>query len=503
MTRIGLGIGAVAALAVLGTVGCARSRDPQAPVLILAAASTRDAVQEIAADFTQQTGVGVQVSPEDSGKLATQIAHGAPADLFLSANEKWADYVRDQGLALEMKPLLGNNLVLIVPQGNRARVHAPEDLTGTAVKRVALAGPTVPAGIYARQALTNLKLLPELEKENKIATGENVRVTLTYVERGEAEAGIVYGSDARLTDRVEVVYRFAAATHEPIVYPLVLLKAAEKSGAARRFYDYLQGPAAAGVFEKYGFTQPELRTTSVVDNVPATSRDWFLTPGEWSAVWLSLLVSVTATTVSLPFGVALGRLLARRQFAGKSVVETALSLPLVLPPVVTGYLLLVAFGRQGWLGRQLEDWFGVSLVFTWEGAALASAVMAFPLMVRAIRLAFAEVDMRLEQASRTLGVGPVRTFFRVSLPLARRGVIAGTVLAFARSMGEFGATVMIAGNIPGETQTIPLYIYSQLNVPGGVEGSARLVVVSVLIAAAALIMSEFLERRGQARRTTV
>jgi len=503
MKRLGLRLAVISAVAALHTAGCSRSRDEHGPVLILTAASTRDAVQEIAADFTRQTGVAVQVSPEDSGKLATQIVHGAPADLFLSANEKWADYVRDQGLALEMKPLLGNNLVLIVPRGNPARVHVPEDLTGAAVKRVALAGPTVPAGIYARQALTNLKLLPELEKQNKIATGENVRVTLTYVERGEAEAGIVYGSDARLTDRVEVVYTFAASTHGPIVYPLVLLKAADKNAAARRFYDYLQGPFAARVFEHYGFAQPDSRTTAVADHARAANRQWFLTSGEWSAVWLSLLVSVTATAVSLPFGVALGCLLARRQFAGKGVVETVLSLPLVLPPVVTGYLLLVAFGRQGWVGQHLEDWFGVSLVFTWEGAALASAVMAFPLMVRAIRLAFAGVDVRLEQASRTLGVGPLRTFFRVSLPLARRGVIAGTVLAFARSMGEFGATVMIAGNIPGETQTIPLYIYSQLNEPGGMAGSARLVVVSILIAATALIASEFLERRGLARRTTV
>jgi molybdate transport system permease protein len=484
--------------------GCTRSRERH-KVLVLAAASTRDAVQEIAADFTRETGVAVEVSPEDSGKLATQIAHGAPADLFLSANEKWADFVRDRGLALEVKPLLGNSLVLIVPQGNPAGVHVPQDLSRADVKRIALAGPTVPAGIYARQALTSLNLLAELEKQNKIATGENVRVTLTYVERGEAQAGIVYGSDARLSDRVETVYTFAPVSHEPIVYPLVLLKAAEKKPAARQFYDYLQGSFAAGVFGRHGFTLPESRASAAAATATAVTADrgWFLTPGEWSAVWLSLLVSITATIVSLPFGVALGHLLARRQFAGKSVVETVLSLPLVLPPVVTGYLLLVAFGRQGWLGRHLEDWLGVSLVFTWQGAALASAVMAFPLMVRAIRLAFAEVNFRLELASRTLGVGPLRTFFRVSLPLARRGLIAGTVLAFARSMGEFGATVMIAGNIPGETQTIPLYIYSQLNVPGGMEGSVRLVVVSILIAALALILSEVLERRGLERRTTV
>jgi molybdate transport system permease protein len=206
---------------------------------------------------------------------------------------------------------------------------------------------------------------------------------------------------------------------------------------------------------------------------------------------------------SLPFGVALGWLLARRDFAGKLAVETLVNLPLVLPPVVTGYVLLVAFGRHGWLGRYLVRWFDVRLVFDWKGAALASAVVAFPLMVRAIRLTFAAVDPRLEQASRTLGVGPVGTFFRVTLPLARGGVVAGCVLAFARSMGEFGATIMIAGNIPGQTRTVPLFIYSLLESPGGAEQAWRVIVLSVLLSAAALLVGEYLDRRGRARLTAV
>jgi molybdate transport system permease protein len=225
--------------------------------------------------------------------------------------------------------------------------------------------------------------------------------------------------------------------------------------------------------------------------------DWLLTPGEWSAVWLSLLVAATATVVSLPAGIALGRLLARRQFPGKAALETLLSLPLVLPPVVTGYLLLVLLGSRGWLGPLLERWLGLTFVFDWKGAAVASAVLAFPLMVRAIRVAFAGVDPRLEQAARTLGAGRAETFVRVSLPLARRGIIAGAVLAFARGLGEFGATLMIAGNIPGRTQTIPLYIYSEINSPGGMEQSTRLVVAAVVIAAVALGTAEWLERRGR------
>ena len=230
--------------------------------------------------------------------------------------------------------------------------------------------------------------------------------------------------------------------------------------------------------------------------------EWLLTPAEWSALRLSLLVSLTATFVSLPLGISAGWLLARRRFWGKAAVETLLNLPLVLPPVVTGYLLLVLLGRRGWIGHWLREWLGLSFVFTWQGAALASAVMAFPLMVRAIRLSFAEVDARLEQAARTLGARPLEVFRRVSLPLARRGVIAGAVLAFARSLGEFGATVMLAGNIPGETQTVPLFIYSKLNVPGGLERSARLVVACVVIAAAALVLSEALEQGKASRSTT-
>ena len=223
--------------------------------------------------------------------------------------------------------------------------------------------------------------------------------------------------------------------------------------------------------------------------------DWQLNPDEWSALWLSLQVALAATALSLPIGIGVGYLLARRRFWGKSLAETFLSLPLVLPPVVTGYLLLMLLGRRGWIGSLLDKWFGFQLVFTWKAAAVASAVMAFPLMIRAIRVAFAEVDQRLEMAARTLGAGRLETFARISLPLARRGILAGTVLAFARSIGEFGATIMIAGNLPGETQTIPLYIYTEANTPGGIEQSSRLVVACVVIAMIALGLSEFLERR--------
>jgi molybdate transport system permease protein len=224
-----------------------------------------------------------------------------------------------------------------------------------------------------------------------------------------------------------------------------------------------------------------------------------ITSAEWDAIRLSLWVSLAAVALSLPLGVALAWLLARKAFWGKSLLETVVNLPLVLPPVVTGYLLLVAFGRRGWAGRLLDEWLGVTIVFDWKGAALASAVVAFPLMVRSMRVAFASVDARLEQAARTLGAGPFDTFFTITLPLAYHGLVAGCVLAFARSMGEFGATIMIAGNIPGQTRTIPLYVYHQLETPGGFEAAEGIILMSIAIAAAALFAGELLDRRQRAR----
>jgi molybdate transport system permease protein len=225
----------------------------------------------------------------------------------------------------------------------------------------------------------------------------------------------------------------------------------------------------------------------------------FLTPDQWQAVWLSFQVGLCAVIASLPFAVLIGYGLARWQSRWKWLAEVVVNLPLVLPPVVTGWLLMIAFVPSGPLGRLLDEWFGLRIVFTWWGAALAAAVVSFPLMVRAIRLAFQAVDPRLEMAARGLGAGRLDAFFTVTLPLARSGVLAGCVLSFARSLGEFGATIMVAGNIVGETQTIPLAIFSNANRPGGLADVARLVVVSILLAACALLASEWLEWRQSQR----
>jgi len=223
------------------------------------------------------------------------------------------------------------------------------------------------------------------------------------------------------------------------------------------------------------------------------------TPLESEALRLSLRVALWSMTTSLPVGLLVAWLLARREFIGKSALNGLVHLPLVLPPVVIGYLLLVLFGRDGPLGRVLFDVFGVSLPFTWQGAALAAAVMAFPLMVRAMRLSLEAVDRRLEAAARTLGASPVGVFLTITLPLMAPGIVVGAVLAFARSLGEFGATITFAANIPGETRIIPIALYSLIQTPGGEAAAMRLAILSVVLSLAALAASEILARRLRAR----
>lgn len=220
-----------------------------------------------------------------------------------------------------------------------------------------------------------------------------------------------------------------------------------------------------------------------------------LSPAEADALLLSLRISLVATFVSLPLGLLVAWVLARRDFLGKSILDALIHLPLVVPPVVVGYLLLVLLGRNGPVGGFLFDVFGITVAFTWQGAAIAAAVMAFPLMVRAIRLSIEAADRRLETAARTLGAGPLRVFVTVTLPQILPGILVGVVLAFARALGEFGATITFVSNIPGETRTLPLAIFGQLQVPGTDEAVIRLVVISIAVALAALIASEFLSRR--------
>jgi molybdate transport system permease protein len=224
-----------------------------------------------------------------------------------------------------------------------------------------------------------------------------------------------------------------------------------------------------------------------------------LTPQDWTAILLSLRIALVATVVALPFGIAIAMLLARKDFWGKSLLDALVHLPLVLPPVVTGYLLLVTLGRNAPVGAFLADHFGIVFAFRWTGAVISCGVMAFPLMVRAIRLSIEAIDRRLEDAAATLGANRIWSFATVTLPLALPGIIAGAMLAFARALGEFGATITFVSNIPGETQTISAAIYTLTQVPGGDAAAFQLVIVAVIISVAALIASEWFARRATAR----
>jgi len=229
---------------------------PQATIVVLVAASAQEAVAALAKDFETDTGVEVPIVADDSAKLAQQIANGAPADLFLSASPKWTKFLDEKGHVARQTPLVGNRLVLAVPMGNAAGISEPADLLTPRVKHLALAGPNVPAGIYARQALGKLGLLDKLEQVKKIVSGENVRVTLAYAERAEVEAAVVYSTDARISSKIKVAFVFPESLHEPIVYPLALIKPAsgsEPAAAATRLYDHFQQPHAAEVFRRFGF----------------------------------------------------------------------------------------------------------------------------------------------------------------------------------------------------------------------------------------------------------
>ncbi len=225
----------------------------------------------------------------------------------------------------------------------------------------------------------------------------------------------------------------------------------------------------------------------------------FLTEYEWSIILLSLKIGAVAVIASLPLGILFAWILARKEFKGKTILDSLINLPLVLPPVVIGYLLLLSMGKNGYLGKWIDHIFGISFSFNWKGAALASAVVSFPLLVRAIRISFESIDQNLEFAARSLGASRMRMFFTVTIPLAMPGIIAGIVLAFARSLGEFGATITFVSNIPGETRTLPLAMYTLIQIPNQEAATMRLCIIAIAISFIALFLSEVLQRAHKKR----
>lgn len=380
--------------------------------------------------------------------------------------------------------LLGNSLVVVAPKASaQGAITIDEKTDWTSLLkggRLAVGDPQhVPAGIYAKEALQKLGAWETLSP--KLAPAEDVRGALALVERNEAPLGIVYGSDAVASKGVKVVGTFPEASHQKVEYPLAIVDG-HRNAAVSAFYDYLKGPEASAIL-------------NVTDLPPADVSERTRMAGG-AAEPESLL---PGGGLELAFWHLFSWLLVRRTFPGKALLDSILHLPLVLPPVVVGYLLLVAMGRRGFIGSWLYDWFGISFAFSWRGAVLAAAVMSFPLMVRAIRLALEGVDVKLEQAARTLGASRWRVFMTITLPLTLPGIIVGTVLAFARSLGEFGATITFVSNIPGETRTLPSAMYTLIQTPGGEGAAARLCLIAIGLALVSLLISEWLARVSRLR----
>ena len=453
---------------------------------MLAAASLTDALPAVAELWENGGGRPVRFSFAATSRLAPLALQGN-ADLLISADQEWMDWVVEQGgvRADGVVALLGNSLVVVVPAGTRTHPRTLADLS--VVSRLALAGETVPVGRYARAALAGAGVWDAVA--GRVVRGESVRSALEWVARGEAAAGIVYRTDVPVHAGVELAFAITPAVSPAIVYPGAVLASAPHPATAAAFLSYLGSPPAREVFAAAGFEPLGRAPTATTMPLPLARS----TADPVSAIGLSLVVALAATLLGLVPSLLLGRLLARRQFPGKTLVTTLVLMPLVLPPVVTGFLLLTLLGTRGVFGPALAA-VGISVPFTLVAPVVAALVVGLPLYVLLARGAFEAVDARLEEVSWTLGVRPRPTFFRIVLPLAVPGIAAGAVLAFARALGEFGATVVLAGNVEGRTRTIPLAVYSLLESPGGSGAAWVLAGASVLLSLLALAGFELLSR---------
>ncbi len=457
-------------------------------LLVLAASSLQDVLPVVARAWEAAAGVPVRFGFDATSRLAPQILRGAPADVFISADDIWVRWLEERGGVdgESIRPVTTNQLVFVVPRGASDPPPGPRSIAGADLPRIALAGENVPAGRYARAALERVGAWSAIEP--RIIRGGSVRATLEWVARDEADGGIVYRTDALAEDRVSLVFAFEGEDYPEPTYTGAVTTRTQHREAAEAFLDFMGGTEAVAILVASGFG-PANDDASAAGAAQVTSPA--LDP--WSAVWLSLIVAFSAVLLGLVPAVAMGWLLARRDFLGKSFVSMIVMAPLVVPPVVTGFLLLSVLGRDSALGGLLAA-MGLQIPFTILGATLAALVVGFPLYVMAIRAVFDTVDQRFEEVSWTLGVPKAPTFRRISLPLALPGIAAGAVLAFARSLGEFGATVVLAGNMEGETRTIALAVYSLLESPSGQGATWTLVIASVMLSLVALLGFERLTR---------
>ncbi len=458
-----------------------------ARLTVSAAASLEEAFQEIARRFQDaHPEHRVSLNLASSGHLQRQIERGAPVDVFASASPRPMDALEKEGLIqpASRNVMARNRLVLIASKG--AAIRSFSDLGKNFQGWLAVGNPRhVPAGFYSKEVLEWLGYWARLSSNRVLA--ENVLQVLEYVATGEADAGLVYRTDA-LRDRyqVKLIDEAPAGSHAPIEYPIAVVAGSRSPEASKAFVDFVLSSPAQAALAQAGF-EP-VRSTGTGRATESRSGSESVGNRAWFSTWLSIWVALVSTFIVAVVGTTLAYLLARRNFFGKNILHILLTLPLVLPPTVTGYYLINILGRYGVLGGPLYEWTGWTVAFTWWAAVLASTVVSLPFMLQTGRAAIESVDRNVEYASQLLGKGEWRTALTITIPLARRGLIAGLVLSFARAMGEFGATLMLAGNIPGRTNTMPLEIYSAF-LAGDLEQAQWLVVAHTSISFLALFFA--------------
>ena len=481
-------------------LGCVNQQQKPTELSVFAAISMTDALTEIGEAFATENHVKVYYNFAASTTLQRQLETGASADIFISASPRQVIALETNGLleAGSRHDLLTNRLVLVADKTAEFSVETPENLAMLEISRIAIGHPNiVPAGTYAKEALTHFGLWETLHP--KLIFGADVRATLAYVTAGNVDIAIVYKTDTTLTENINVLYELPPEAYTSIIYPAVVMKSSQQKQLARRFITYLQSMQNGEIFEKHGFTalakmsptphQEDLKVKSSKSTDLPFWTKMRITAAEIAALSLSIKVALLSLVIMFPPGLLVGWLLAKRTFPGKVFLNTLVMCPLVLPPIVSGYLLLILLGKHGVIGGFIYRVFGIEIVFSQWAVIIAVSIISFPLLVRGLVTGMEAVPLELENTARTLGASPMKVFWTITLPLAYRGVIGGTILGFSKSLGEFGATIMVAGNIPGHTQTIALAIFSAVHL--GEDATAyRLVFISTVVAFIALWLTE-------------
>ena len=439
--------------------GCTRATAAE-PVRIAAASSLAPVLGEL----TDTHDAIITFGP--SQRLAHQLTLGMDVDLAILAHPRWIASIEAQDLIAEHVALAGNRLVVV------------GDQSLTEAKRVGIGAQGVPVGDYARTALKSWGLWSQIQ--NKTVTSPSAASLLANTLAGHVDAAIIYASDAAGSADLTVQMQVPTGTHEPIVYSLLYMENGSKRDSVRAVFDHLQSDTMLGAFARYGFSRPTKNPVRISRPEPSIDT---LKP-----LLRSLWVAIAALALAFPPALGLAWLMARRKFPGKALLNTVCLTPLVLPPVVTGWLLLKG-----------AHWSGIGIAFTPWAAVVAAAVVGFPLLLILTRGAIEAVDIRFEHQAQTLGFSATGAFWRVTLPMALPGIAAGAVLAFARALGEFGATAIFAGDQPGSTRTLALGVYAAAEIPGGEAAAMELVVVSIVVTMVALFIYERLVWRQRRR----